>query len=237
MVTPPFWKCAILLILTADLANFVKADEPKQPAARSPAAPKGESEEVVEALRDAWPDHPECVDMLAAILDDEPMGPKFGWFRTAVAQTRFDWESTRKRFDRNGDGRIARLEFPGGDADFARLDRDHDKALTAADFDFSGSSLAPSPGALVYSRFDRDGNGKITRAEFDAFFKATDSGGQGFLSLSDLQEVFDQPARSSANPSAPAIARIRGTRTKRPNTAALRISVVLGRYLGLATIT
>ncbi len=69
----------------------------------------------------------------------------YGWFRTAVAQTRFDWDSTRKRYDRDGDGRIARAEFPGGDADFARLDRDHDKSLTAADFDFSASAWLPRP--------------------------------------------------------------------------------------------
>src|SRR5262249_42050071 len=44
------------------------------------------------------------------------------------------------------------------------------------------------------------------RDEFEAFFKAADSGNQGFLSLSDMQEVFDQmprPAggRSSGMPS------------------------------------
>ncbi len=93
--------------------------------------------------------------------------------------------------------------MPGGDADFARLDRDHDKALTAADFDFSASSLAPSPGAMVFSRVDRDGNGKITRDELDAFFRAADSGGRGFLSLSDMQEVFDQPARTSGKSGMP----------------------------------
>ena len=67
--------------------------------------------------------------------------PSYGWFRTAVAQTRFDWESTRKRYDRDGDRRIARGEFPGSDAEFARLDRDRDQLLTAADFDFSASAL------------------------------------------------------------------------------------------------
>ena len=117
-----------------------------------------------------------------------------------MAQTRFDWESTRKRYDRDGDGRIARAEFSGGDADFARLDRDHDKSLTAADFDFSASALAPSPGAMVFSRLDRDGSGKVTREELDAFFQSNDSGGQGFLSLSDLQEAFTPPPPSAARP-------------------------------------
>jgi len=204
MVTATFWKRAALFIIASAGVALVAADEPKQTPSRLPAAAqKGEAEEVAEALRDAWPDHPEWVDMLAAILDDEPMSSKFGWFRTAVAQTRFDWESTRKRFDRDGNGQIARQEFPGGGADFARLDRDHDKALGAADFDFSGSSLAPSPGAMVFSRVDRDGNGKITRDELEAFFRATDSGGQGFVSLSDMQEVFDQPPRTSGSSGRP----------------------------------
>jgi hypothetical protein len=56
---------------------------------------------------------------------------------------------------------------------------------------------------MVYSRFDRDGNGKITHDELEAFFKAADTGGQGFLSLSDMQEVFDQVPRSSGSSSRP----------------------------------
>src|SRR6516165_2403987 len=95
---------------------LVAADDPRQGPSRPPAPQKGEVDDVVEALRDSWPDHPEWVDMLAAILDDEPMGPKYGWFRTAVSQTRFDWESSRKRLDRDRNGRIERLEFPGSDA-------------------------------------------------------------------------------------------------------------------------
>src|SRR5262249_23253307 len=116
-----------------------------------------------------------------------------GWFRTAVSQTRFDWAATRKRFDSNGDGKVTRAEYPGDDADFARLDRDHDKALSAGDFDFSASALANSPGAMVFMRADADGNGKVTPEEMSAFFKAADSGGEGFLSLSDLQEAFAPP--------------------------------------------
>jgi hypothetical protein len=60
---------------------------------------------VAAALRESWPDHPEWVDMLTGILEEEPMGPDFGWFRRAKTQTRFDWESTRERLDRNRDGR------------------------------------------------------------------------------------------------------------------------------------
>jgi thiol-disulfide isomerase/thioredoxin len=196
------WRHArrVLLAGAAALA-LVAADDPRKPPSSPPPAGGGEAAEVAQALQEAWPDHPEWVDMLTAILQDEPMSSNYGWFRTAVAQTRFDWESSRKRYDRDGNSRIDRTEFPGSDGDFARLDRDRDKALTAADFDFSASSLAPSPGAIVFSRLDRDGSGKVSRDELDAFFQTSDSGGQGFLSLSDLQEAFTPPA-PSARPSA-----------------------------------
>jgi hypothetical protein len=158
---------------------------------------------VARALEESWPERPEWVDMLADILQGSQLGPNDGWFRTAVAQTRFDWKATSQRLDRNRDGRITREEFPGADPDFTRLDRDRDRVLTPADFDFSPHALAPSPGALLFSRCDRDGNGKLTRVELDAFFQACDSGGQGFLSLSDLQEAFRTPPRPAVEANGP----------------------------------
>ena len=199
MIINSRWKRASQLFVAGmAVAILVAADEPgKQPP--KPAQPSGgEAAEIAQALKESWPDHPEWVDMLTAILQDEPMSSTYGWFRTAVSQARFDWAASRKRYDRDGDGKVARGEFPGEDADFARLDRNHDKALTAADFDFSGSALSSSPGALVFMLADADGNGKVTREEMSAFFKATDNGGEGFLSLSDLQEAFaPPPARPS----------------------------------------
>jgi thiol-disulfide isomerase/thioredoxin len=65
--------------------------------------------------------------------------------------------------------------------------------LTSADFDFSAPN-APSPGGMIFSRADRDGNGKVTREELDALFRASDTGGEGFLSLADLQEAFAMPS-------------------------------------------
>ena len=56
------------------------------------------------------------------------------------------------------------------------------------------------PARSCFQRLDRDGSGKVTREELDAFFQATDSGGQGFLSLADLQEAFTPPP-ASARPS------------------------------------
>ncbi len=147
-----------------DLGRRRRAGKPpsRQPAAQSHAG--GEAAEVAQALKESWPDHPEWVDMLVG----NPRGradehATYGWFRTAVAQTRFDWAATRKRYDRDGDGRIARAEFPGNDADFSRLDRDHDKALDRGRFRLLGkcprrarparcSSCALTPTATARSR-------------------------------------------------------------------------------------
>ena len=112
-------RTTILAVLFTGLAvaRLAAADEPKPPATPTGAPAGGEAEEISKVLQEAWPDRPEWLDMYTAILDDEAMGPKYGWFRTAVTQTRFDWDATRKHFDSDGDSRIARKEFPGRDAD------------------------------------------------------------------------------------------------------------------------
>ena len=76
--------------------------------ADDPKPPPDSGEAVARALEEAWPDRPEWLDMYTDILQGSQLGPNDGWFRRAVAQTRFDWESTRKRLDRDGDGKIAR---------------------------------------------------------------------------------------------------------------------------------
>jgi hypothetical protein len=164
---------------------------------------EGAANHVLGRVEATWPDRPEWAAMLIDILKGSQLGPGEGWFKKAVAQTRYDWGRTRERLDRDRDGRIGRAEFPGADVDFARLDRDRDGALTGRDFDFSAHALTPSPGMMVFYAADRDGNGKVTREEIDALFRAADSGGAGFLSLGDLQEALTPPSRgrNSAGPS------------------------------------
>jgi thiol-disulfide isomerase/thioredoxin len=191
------------IIVAGVAAALVAADDPQKPSGPPSDTRQREAAEVIAALNESWPDHPEWVDMLTGILQGEPMGPEFGWFRTAKTQTRFNWDATRKQFDRDHDGRVTRQELAASVADFARLDRNRDDVLTPADFDFSGSALAPSPGALVFGRIDRDGNGKVTREEIEAFFEAADEGAQGFLSLADLQEAFAPPSSAPAGSGRP----------------------------------
>ena len=169
-------------------AGAAADDPPPSPAQPGPPPAKAQA---TPGLR---PDRPEWADMLADILQGSQLGPGEGWFRTAVAQTRFTWEATRADRDRDADGVISRAEWGGPAADFARLDRDHDGVLAAPDFDFAPHALAPSPGAQLFYRADRDGDGKVTREEFEGVFRALDGGGLGFLSQDELRNAFSPPS-------------------------------------------
>jgi thiol-disulfide isomerase/thioredoxin len=184
--------CAVALALGVSVP--VRAGDGLASSAAGAVPP---SEVLAKALAEAWPERPEWLDMYTDIIMGSQLGPNDGWFRRAVAQTRFGWDATRARYDRDGDGKVARDEFPGSDPDFSRLDRDHDHALTRDDFDFSPHALTPSPGMVFFHRADKDGNGKVTREELDAFFKQCDTGNQGFLSLSDFQDAFRSPPASA----------------------------------------
>ncbi len=179
------------------------AAAPYSPAfAVEPDAPTNAEETrqaIARALEESYPDRPEWLDMYTDILQGSQLGPHDGWFRRALAQTRFDWNTTRTRYDLDGDGKLTRSEFPGTDDDFSRLDRDRDHVLTESDFDFSAHALTPSPGMSLFYLADRDSNGKVTREEFSAFFDECDRGGQGFLSLSDLQEALPAPRSSRSS--------------------------------------
>ena len=192
---------SIFLTLACGLVTLAAPTLGDEPKTAPTARPTISSEEgIIKALADSYPDRPEWLDMYTDILQGSQLGPNDGWFRRALAQTRFGWSATKDRFDRNKDGKIARDEFPGSDRDFARLDRDHNKLVTEADFDFTPHALMPSPGGSLFYRLDTDGSGKVTRDELDGFFKQLDSGGAGFLSLSDLQDAFRAPP--AANPAA-----------------------------------
>src|SRR5947209_2220036 len=82
--------------------TVARGDEPRPPE----DPPRTTAGVVARALEEAWPDRPEWLDMYTDILQGSQLGPNDGWFRRAVAQTRFTWDAARARYDRDGDGKI-----------------------------------------------------------------------------------------------------------------------------------
>jgi peroxiredoxin len=166
------------------------AEEPQEPLTP-------EAEQAARELRAALAADSEPIAMLDDILKGSHLGPEDGWFRLALAQNRFDWGFVQQRYDADADEKVDREEFAGSDADFARLDRNDDKSLTAADFDWSASSLARSAGLMMFYMADRDANGKVSPDEFSALFARFDTDDRGFLALDDLRDQFQPPSGDS----------------------------------------
>jgi hypothetical protein len=148
----------------------------------------------------------EALEMYAAITGGSRMGPGDGWFHPA--QGRYGWGWLAGRCDADGDGTVTRKEFPGPAALFDRLDRNRDGVLTAADFDWAGSSPPPAPpppppAAGWFKWIDTDGDGRISPQEWQDFF-ARAAGGKGFLLPGDLMAaVAPRPSRPPAGAPTP----------------------------------
>lgn len=188
------------------LAGRLMAAEPETSKAatdKDPLTP--EAQTAVEELRKTLPADSEALVMLDHILSGSRLGPGEGWFSVAKSQTRFDWETTAKRFDKNSDGAIVADEFLGSNNDFLRLDKNGDRVVTSADFDWSVHSLEPTSGFQMFFAADRDANGKVTRDEFSGLFVMLDSGQRNYLSIDDLKDAFPppSPAQYSNRPDRP----------------------------------
>src|SRR5690606_27757887 len=116
------------------------------------------------------------------------------------------------------DGQITLEEFAGIEEDFARLDRDGDRVLTAGDFDWSEHSLSPTPGTMLFFQADRDANGKITRQEFAGLFESLDETAEGYLALDELRDRFQPPSEEES-------ARQRARRADRPSRSTLVLAL------------
>ena len=181
-------------------ARAQEAEPPQENAAPAPDAPPEELEPLTpeaqaaaDDLQESLPPDSEARAMLDGILAGSRLGPGEGWFKVAVSQTRFGWEYAR-RYDADGDGKIAPDEFPGPAADFKRLDRDGDRAVSSVDFDWTRHALSPTPGMMLFYYADEDSNGQVTRDELGALFDSFDTTGQGFLSLDELRDQFQPPS-------------------------------------------
>ena len=87
-----------------------------------------------------------------------------------------------QHFDKDGDGKVSKQEFPGPDAHFSRLDQNGDGYV-----DESEKPTGPPKGNLIQD-FDKDGDGKLSKEEFpgpDDHFDRFDKNSDGYLDESE----------------------------------------------------
>jgi len=208
--------CGVFLILSAGWTQPLPAQDAKAPVP-SGTAPAGadpasfgtlveklspESRKAFgEMLAKDWKNRPEWAEMLIALLKREPINPGVGWFQPGVPK--YNWKWLEERFDANKDGGVTENELPKdlpyGEKFFARLDRDGDGELLAADFDYVTQQQQTTPQML--SRFlaaviDSDSNGRITPEELQNWFKGADKEKSGFLTVDDVNLDFNQALKA-----------------------------------------
>jgi hypothetical protein len=147
--------------------------------------------------RNIWfgADHPmtresEAASMLATILKGGMMGGGDGWF--GPGQSRYGWSWLAARHGITTDDRIPRKVWRGPSEVFDRLDRNHDGALSAADFDWSESSPASREERIYrgwFTKIDADTNGRISRKEWESLFDRL-ARGRDYLTADDLRRAF-----------------------------------------------
>lgn len=190
----------VLVLGLVALAPWIRVEAQDEPL--EPLSP--EAQAAADHLKGALPADSEARAMLDDILAGSQLGPRDGWFKTAVSQTRYTWDRVRTQLDRNHDDQLDRSEFPGTDDEFSRVDRTRDNRVTAEDFDWKiDPSKPPAPGVLLFLQSDRDGNGQVTQDEFLELFKQLDSGDAGFLSVDDVRDKFIPPPSDGPQPERP----------------------------------
>jgi hypothetical protein len=161
-----------------------------------------EGQRIAEELARTLPEGSEARAMYDDILKGSQLSANDGWFRLAVAQTRFDWPAVKARYDQDGDDAVSAEEFGGPAEDFARLDRDGDGKVTEADLNWKDSSRGPDPASMLFRMADADVDGRITPEEFAKLFARLDSDSAGFMTLDDVRERFTKAqAAGSRQPS------------------------------------
>jgi hypothetical protein len=207
-------------ILTGFMVGFLGVSVAVCPASEPAGPPRGGAQPtskvtdhpahpqriLADALwRTLWfgPDHPivkesEAAAMLATILKGGSMGGGDGWFHPSSSRFSWAWLATREGV--GAAESIARKAWRGPPEMFDRLDRNHDGALSAADFDWSENAPATREERRCkqwLSDIDTDINGKISRKEWESFFERL-AAGKDYLSAEDLRRAF--PLSPSAGP-------------------------------------
>jgi len=118
------------------------------------------------------------------------------WNRDGVVNQQDALIAQRFRaYDRNGDGRVSPAEWNNSQADrtlFARLDSNHDRALTLDEYASGDGMRADSQGGPAYgfTNIDRNGDGWVTRNEWalgDSTFSRIDANRDNRISPYEFQ--------------------------------------------------
>jgi Ca2+-binding EF-hand superfamily protein len=170
----------VSILATLSLATLAATGGAAEPAREKPAP--------IASIRRL-----EFVEMLSAILNDEPMDAGHAWFHPA--QSRYGWKWLADRMDANHDGAITPDEFTGPKELFERLDRDRDGRLTAEDFDWSDDSpywRQQGMARQLLRRGDADHDGKLSAEEWQSLFKQA-AKGKDQLTPDDLRVLLFPP--------------------------------------------
>ncbi len=183
-------------LVIAATGNPLAAQETRQDPVELDEAARAAAERLEQVL----PPDSEARAMLDAIRQGRGMGPNDGWFRLATPQSAYAWDQMLATYDRDGDGWLARDEFPGAQRWFQRLDRNSDGVLSDEDHRWNLESASGSVARLL-RQADKDDNGLITRAELEQAREALLGTEQDAWSIDELRQILAPPPRVTATDS------------------------------------
>jgi hypothetical protein len=133
---------------------------------------------------------PEAIRMYLVIVRGGQLDGRGGWF--GPAESRFSWEWLAARHGVQPEESIKDEQFDGPPTIFKVLDRDRNKALDKADFDWASNNPWVQQSNMVgriFRRMDPSGDGRMTSDEWQAFFVRV-AGGQETIRIEQLRDAW-----------------------------------------------
>jgi hypothetical protein len=141
---------------------------------------------------------PEWAVWVRELVLGDPM--KGGSSPLWASKTHYGWPALASRHGIGPAGAIPKARFRGPADLFARLDRDGNGVLVAADLDWSDQSRWVQQQALtssLFNRLDRDRDGALTAKEWQAVFDRLAEGKKGMTPDDLKRALFPPPGRST----------------------------------------